>query len=67
MADYWEANEDSYLGRVSKDLVLEAVTEACGKAEAAKLAAMKKGAAAKAAARLMKGKGWLPDILRGGK
>ena len=64
MTDYWEATAASYFDRVSSAQIIAAVTEACGKAEAAKLTGMKKAAMAKAA---VKGKGWLPAILKGGK
>jgi ParB family transcriptional regulator, chromosome partitioning protein len=37
------------------------------KGEAAKLSGMKKGSMAKAAEQLLKGKGWLPAVLRGAK
>jgi ParB family chromosome partitioning protein len=53
-----------YFGRVPKGLILEAVTQGVGKADAAKLAAMKKDAMAARAAQLLDGKGWLPAILR---
>ena len=67
MTKHWEATAASYFDRVSSTQIVAAVTEACGKAEAAKLTGMKKGDMAKAAERLLKGRGWLPAILRGGK
>jgi ParB family chromosome partitioning protein len=66
MTDYWQPTAD-FFERIPAAQIIAAVTEACGKAEAAKLGGMKKGDAAKAAAKMMKGKGWLPAILRGGK
>jgi ParB family chromosome partitioning protein len=53
-----------YLGRVSKPLIIEAVTEAKGAAAADNIAAMKKGEMADRAAELLKGTGWLPVLLR---
>ena len=67
MTDYREATAASYFDRVSSAQIIGAVTEACGKAEAAKLSGMKKGSMAKASERLLKGKGWLPAVLRGAK
>jgi ParB family chromosome partitioning protein len=67
MTDHWEPTATSYFDRVSSAQIIAAVTEACGKVEAAKLVGMKKGDMAEAAERLTKGKGWLPAILRGGK
>jgi ParB family chromosome partitioning protein len=69
MPHYWQPTAASYFGRVSKGLILEAVTERIGKPAAAKLAAMKKAAMKKEAmaanaAQLLAGKNWLPAILR---
>jgi len=64
MAQYWQPTTASYFGRVSKGLILEAVTEGIGKPAAAKLAAMKKEAMAANATQLLADKNWLPAILR---
>jgi ParB family chromosome partitioning protein len=64
MTKYWQPTVAGYFGRVSKGLILDAVTEGIGKPQAAKLAAMKKDAMAARAAQLLAGKGWLPAILR---
>ena len=64
MADWWEPDEEHFFSRVSKGKILEAVTEACGPEAAKALASMKKDAAAKKAAELLKGKRWLPSPLR---
>jgi ParB family transcriptional regulator, chromosome partitioning protein len=64
MAKHWEATTAGYFSRVPSALITAAVTEACGKAEAAKLSGMKKADAAKAAERMVKGKGWLPRVLK---
>lgn len=50
--------------RVAKPKVLEAVTEAAGAQEAARIAGFKKADMAEAAERLVDGKGWLPVPLR---
>ena len=60
----WTATVDSYLGRVPKVRILEAVREARG-AEAARLIDhLRKGDMAKEAERLLAGSGWLPEPLR---
>lgn len=64
MASTWSATAESYFSRVPKVRILEAVTEAVGAEEAARIAAFKKGDMAEAAERLVEGKGWLPPILR---
>jgi ParB family chromosome partitioning protein len=64
MAQWWQPTVTGYLGRVSKTLILEAVTEAKGKAAADNLAALKKGDMADRAAELLSGTGWLPAMLR---
>jgi hypothetical protein len=43
MAQWWQPTVTGYLGRVSKTLICEAVTEAKGKAAADNIAALKKG------------------------
>lgn len=65
MARWWSPNAESFTGQVPKALVLEAVTEACGKEAAAKIAGLKKDALASEAAKLLAGTGWLPKPLRG--
>jgi ParB family transcriptional regulator, chromosome partitioning protein len=59
-----QARMAGYLGRVSKTLICEAVTQAKGKAAADNIAALKKGDMADHAARLLAGTGWLPAMLR---
>ena len=54
----------SYLGRVSKDQILVAVTEGVSKEAAGQIATLKKDAMAIRAAKLLTGKDWLPTILR---
>ena len=64
MTGTWSATAASYFSRVAKARVLEAVTEATGAEEAARIAGFKKGDMADAAERLLEGKGWLPPLLR---
>lgn len=64
MAGTWTATAASYFSRVAKPKVLEAVTEAAGAQEAARIAGFKKADMAEAAERLVDGKGWLPVPLR---
>jgi ParB family chromosome partitioning protein len=49
---------------VSKVLILDAVREGVGPGAADKIASLKKDAMAKRAEALLKGKNWLPPILR---
>jgi ParB family transcriptional regulator, chromosome partitioning protein len=60
MAQWWQPTVTGCLGRVSKTLICEAVTEAKGKAAADNITALKKGDTA----RLLAGTGWLPAMLR---
>ena len=60
----WEPTVDSYLNRVPKARILEAVREAKGEGTAQLLDHLKKGEMATEAARLLKGSGWLPEVLR---
>ena len=60
----WEPIADTYLNRVPKAWILEAVREAKGKGTAQLLEHLKKGEMATEAERLLKGNGWLPEVLR---
>ena len=60
----WEPTVDSYLNRVPKARILEAVREAKGEGTAQLLDHLKKGEMATEAERLLKGSGWLPEVLR---
>lgn len=64
MADHWEATRETYFARVPKELMIAAVTEACGAAPAKTLGPLKKGDAAAKAEELIAGKRWLPKPLR---
>ena len=60
----WEPTVDGYLNRVPKARILEAVREAKGEGTAQLLDHLKKGEMATEAERLLKGSGWLPEVLR---
>lgn len=64
MADHWTADVESYFGKVSRGLCLAAVGEACGEAERAKLAGLRKTELGEAAAARLEGGRWLPPVLR---
>ncbi|TQM90107.1 ParB/RepB/Spo0J family partition protein [Roseinatronobacter monicus] len=60
----WEPTVDTYLNRVPKARIIEAVREAKGEGTAQLLDHLKKGEMATEAERLLKGSGWLPEVLR---
>ncbi|MAQ45086.1 MAG: DNA-binding protein, partial [Confluentimicrobium sp.] len=60
----WEPTADTYLNRVPKARILEAVREAKGEGTAQLLDHLKKGEMATEAERLLKDSGWLPEVLR---
>ena len=60
----WEPTVDTYLNRVPKARILEAVREAKGEGTAQLIDHLKKGEMAAEAERLLKGSGWLPEVLR---
>lgn len=60
----WEPTVDGYLNRVPKARILEAVREAKGAGTAQLLDHLKKGEMATEAEQLLKGSGWLPEVLR---
>ncbi len=60
----WRPTAETYLGRVSKNKILEAVREAKGEQQAQLLAPLKKIEMAKEAERMLKDTDWLPEILR---
>jgi ParB family chromosome partitioning protein len=64
MSQWWQPTSATYLGRVTKALALEAVTEGCGKQAADNLSSLKKDALAARAETLLADKGWLPELLR---
>ncbi len=64
MRQCWTATKESYLGRVPKALILEAVREGAGAGVAGRIASSKKEIMVADAAVLLDGKGWLPAVLR---
>ncbi len=60
----WTPTVATYLGRVTKARILEAVREGAGEGAAARIEGLKKDAMAKAAEELLAGTGWLPTALR---
>ena len=64
MAEWWQPTRERYLGRVSKSLVLEALTEAVSRECADSLRERKRDSLIDAAERKLNGTGWLPAILR---
>lgn len=64
MRDFWRATVESYFGKVTKTQILTAVREAKGEATAQMIDHLKKADMAAEAERLLKGSGWLPEVLR---
>jgi ParB family chromosome partitioning protein len=64
MAAWWAPTKASYLARVPKARILEAVREGVSEKDAVGIAGLKKEAMVEHAERLLAGKGWLPDVLR---
>ncbi|WP_420608339.1 ParB/RepB/Spo0J family partition protein [Novosphingopyxis sp.] len=60
----WTPTVDSYLGRVTKARILQAVREARGEEAAERIAHLKKGEMAEQAEQLLAGSSWLPEKLR---
>lgn len=65
MSTNWTPATDDFLGRIPSALVIEAVTEAKGKAAAQPLSDLNKAGRTAEAAKLLGGTGWLPKPLRG--
>lgn len=64
MRTWWQPTTESYLGRVPKALILDAVRIGADASAAARIESMKKEAMAANAAELLDGKGWLPRLLQ---
>jgi len=64
MTTTWAPTVRSYLGRVTKARILEAVRDGVSDEAADRLAGLKKAEMAEAAERLLMGTGWLPVELR---
>lgn len=64
MTAHWTPTVQSYLGRVTKAHILNAVREGVGDGAAERIAGLKKAEMAQAAEQLLMGTGWLPSLLR---
>lgn len=64
MTAHWTPTVQSYLGRVTKAHILNAVREGVGDEAAERIAGLKKTEMAQAAEQLLAGTGWLPPVLR---
>ncbi|CAM5417902.1 chromosome-partitioning protein ParB OS=Afipia felis OX=1035 GN=parB_1 PE=4 SV=1 [Afipia felis] len=64
MTANWTPTVRTYLGRVTKAHILDAVREAVGDEAKDRLASMKKPPMAEAAEQLLAGTGWLPPLMR---
>jgi ParB family chromosome partitioning protein len=64
MTAYWSPTVRSYLGRVTKAKIMEAVREAVSPQAAERIAGLKKPDMAEAAEGLLAGADWLPALLR---
>lgn len=64
LAKDWTPTVYSYLGRVTKAHIAEAVTEGVSEDAARRIADMKKPDMAQAAEQILAGTGWLPVVLR---
>jgi len=64
VAKDWTPTVDSYLGRVTKAHIVQAVSEGVSDDAARRIADMKKPDMAQAAEQLLAGTGWLPAVLR---
>jgi ParB family chromosome partitioning protein len=64
MTGYWTPTVASYLGRVTKGRIAEAVREAVSEDAAERIGGLRKPDMASEAEALLAGKGWLPSLLR---
>ena len=64
MTTTWTPTAASYLGRVTKARIREAVGEAASEEAAERISGLKKAEMAEAAEELLAGTGWLPTLLR---
>ena len=64
MSGYWSPTVASYLGRVTKAKIAEAVSETVSAEAAERIGGLKKSDMAAEAEALLAGKGWLPSLLR---
>ena len=64
MADWWTPTGESYLGRVKKEQILEAIGEGTDEKNLEDLRKMKKAELVAAAERRLAQSRWLPEILK---
>lgn len=64
MSNWWQPTRASYLDRVTKQQIVEAVSEAVSDQASENIASMKKAAMSAKAEELLDGTGWLPEPLR---
>ena len=64
MTGYWRPTVRTYLARITKARILEAVREAVSDEAADRMAQMKKQDMAEAAEQLLAATGWLPGLMR---
>lgn len=64
MAAHWQPTVSSYLGRITKAHIAEAVKEGVSSEAAERISGLKKQPMAESAERLLAGSGWLPSLLR---
>jgi ParB family chromosome partitioning protein len=64
MTAHWTPTVRTYLGRITKAHILDAVREAASEEAVDRLSALKKQPMAEAAEQLLAGTGWLPAVLR---
>ena len=64
MTAHWTPTVRTYLGRITKAHILDAVREAVSDEAAGRIASMKKQPMADAAEQLLSGTGWLPPLIR---
>ena len=64
MTRTWTPTQASYLGRITKARILEAVSEGVSEEAAERISGLKKAEMAEAAETLLAGTGWLPPWLR---
>ncbi len=64
MADWWEATGDTYLGRVPKSQIAQALIEAVEAEVGSEVEKLKKADAVSRAQAALAGTRWLPELLR---
>jgi ParB family transcriptional regulator, chromosome partitioning protein len=64
MADWWTPTGESYLGRVKKEQILEAISQGTAEKNLEDLRKLKKGELVAAAERRLAQSRWLPEILK---